>query len=188
LDIDRQFKEQLRTQADADRQTALELATGKPSKPLRIRTLMQKHRERTMQCLKLYLDSQNISMACQYHPKQFVMHCPVSCPNPGLTVLCAAHRKRRWTCCDTTQNDAAGCSRRYHCPPAFDLVYDKIMGKINECDQDMLRELDGQLIEARKQDWPAKKNHVKRERVTQIEDLIERDRKTAKRIEDLKFV
>jgi len=191
LDIDRQFKEQLRTQADADRQIALELATGKPSKPLPIRTLMQKHRERTVQCrkcLKLYLDSQNISMACQYHPKQFVMHCPASCPNPGLTVLCAAHRKRRWTCCDATKNDAAGCSRRYHCPPASDLVYDKIMGKINERDQDMLRDLDGQLIEARKQDWPAKKNHVKRERVFQIEDLIEKDRKTAKRIDDLKFV
>lgn len=190
--IDRQFKEQLKTKAEQDKQAA-DLASnlGKPLKNLPIRTLMQKHRERTVQCkmcLKYYLESQNNSILCHYHPKQYIMECPATCPNPGLTVLCAAHRKMRWTCCDATKHDAGGCARRYHCPPEVDPVYDKIMAKVNERDEDIVGSLDEQVAEARKHDWTTKKNNAKSKMIFQIEDSIQKDRATAQRFKDLKFV
>ena len=192
LDIDRQFKEQLRTQAEQERDSMAAMnQIGKPIQNLPIRTFMQKHRERTVQCkkcLKFYLESQNNSMVCQYHPKSYVMECPSTCPNPGLTVVCAAHRKMRWTCCDATKHDAGGCARRYHCPPDSDPLYDKIMAKVNVRDQEYLTALDEQVNEARKHDWPAKKNTAKREMVFKIEDNIQKDRSTAERYNDLKFV
>jgi hypothetical protein len=192
LDIDRQFKEQLRTKAEQDKHAA-ELAAniGKPKRDQPIRTHMQKHRERTVQCrkcLRFYLESQNQSTVCQYHPKQYIMECPSTCPAPGLTVVCAAHRKMRWTCCDATKHDAGGCARRYHFPPESDPVYDKIMAKVNERDQEFLDALDAQVEEARKHDWPAKKHMAKRNMVFQIEDTIGKDRAAAERYKDLKFV
>lgn len=192
LDIDRQFKEQLRTKAEQDKLAAdLAANMGKAPKDLPTRTHMQKHRERTVQCkmcLRYYLESQNNSMICQYHPKTYIMECPSSCPNPGLTVVCAAHRKMRWTCCDATKHDAGGCARRYHCPPDSDPVYDKIMAKINVRDEEYLQALDEQVAEARKHDWVAKKNHAKRSMIFHIEDSIQEDRGKAQRYKDLKFV
>lgn len=192
LEIDRQFKEQLRTKAEQDKLAADKAANmGKAPKDLPTRTHMQKHRERTVQCkkcLRFYLESQNNSMICQYHPKTYIMECPSTCPSPGLTVVCAAHRKMRWTCCDATKHDAGGCARRYHCPPDSDPIYDKIMAKINVRDEEYLQDLDAQVAEARRHDWVGKKNHAKRNMVFHIEDTIKEDRGKAERYKDLKFV
>jgi hypothetical protein len=182
LDIDRQFREQLGNGAKSG---GPELAA--PA----IQTIMQKHRERPMQCkscFKCYLEAQNTSISCQFHPKQFILECPRTCPNPGLTDLCVAHRKRRWTCCDAVRQDATGCSRRYHTPPDSDPVYDRIMEKINERDRDMLLELDSQWDEAQAQDWVGRANNAKRGQVFDIEDSLAKARATADRFKDLKFV
>lgn len=185
LDIDRQFRKQLMLEQKHGEDDAAAVRRDEP------RTLMQKHRERTIQCRfcrKFYLESQNTSVLCQYHPKQFVMECPASCPNPGLTVLCASHRLRRWTCCDATKHDAPGCSRRYHCPLASDPVYDKVMQKVNERDAETLKDLDARVDEARAQNWPLQRTLAKRTRVFQIEDKITHDRATAERYHDIKFI
>lgn len=190
--IDRQFKEQLKTKAEQEKAAKDHAAgLGKPLSNPPPRTYMQKHRERSVQCkkcLRFYLESQNNSTLCQYHPKPYIMECPSTCPNPGLTVVCAAHRKMRWTCCDATKHDAGGCARRFHCPPEVDPLYEKIMTKINERDEDIVGSLDEQVAEARKYDWTTKKNQAKSKMVFQIEDSIRKDRDTANRFKDLKFV
>jgi len=185
LDIDRQFKEQLQTQKERDR---VKLQSGGHHDS---RSLMQKHTERTIQCrncLKYYLESQNTSVVCEFHPKQFVMECPSTCSSPGLTAMCSAHRKLRWTCCDSTNNSAIGCCRRYHQPPPSDPVYDKIMDKIIDRDADAVSKLDTELVEARKNDWHAQLNHAKRTQIFKIEDVLHKERETAGRYANLKFV
>jgi len=91
LDLDRQFKEQLKS-------SQTPAANNEKNKPKKIQTLMQRHRERSVQCkncMKLYIESQNTSIICEYHPKSYTLACPKTCPNPGLTALCSAHRMRR---------------------------------------------------------------------------------------------
>jgi len=96
LDIDRQFKEQLKLSNSKPSPTKELQASGKGKGT--IHTLMERHKERTIQCkhcLKLYIESQNTSISCEYHPKSFILACPKYCPNPGLTAVCSAHRMRR---------------------------------------------------------------------------------------------
>jgi hypothetical protein len=97
LDLDRQFKEQLKTknQRAASKSDSNANANDKRK---HFQTMMQKHRERTIQCKncsQLFIESQNTSIACAFHSKTFTLACPKSCPNPGLTQLCSAHRMRR---------------------------------------------------------------------------------------------
>ena len=186
LELDRQFKEQLKTATAAKKQEE-----KGSSKVKSFQTLMHKHRERTIQCkscLKYYIESQNNSLVCDFHPKQFILACPGNCPNPGLTTLCASHRMRRWTCCNSVRQEGLGCSRRCHQPPDSDPVYDKIMTSINERDRDFIIKLDEKVKEAREQDFPAQLNMAKKTKIFEMEDKITEGRNTAERYRTLKFV
>lgn len=188
MDIDRQFKQQLETnrakrlKAENVEKTAVEV-TAAP-------TLMERHRERAVECVnckQLYLESQNTSMSCQYHPMKFTSECPKTCPNPGLTALCISHRKKRWPCCDKGQENISGCARRYHIPIDSDPVYDKIMTRVIERDDDQLNELDEKLDEIRKEEWPQKAQEMKRAKVFKVEDELIAERKIAEKAKDLKY-
>jgi hypothetical protein len=102
MDIDRQFKEQLKSSKQKRPETNLKEKIGNHVKGFsHSQTIMQKHSERPVECAncsKFYLESQNTSIICEYHPKPFILSCPKTCSNPGLTALCAAHRMRRCFC------------------------------------------------------------------------------------------
>jgi iron uptake system EfeUOB component EfeO/EfeM len=67
-------------------------------------------------------------------------------------------------------------------------VYDKIMDKIIDRDADAVSKLDTELVEARKNDWHAQLNHAKRTQIFKIEDVLHKERETAGRYANLKFV
>jgi hypothetical protein len=206
MDIDRQFKAQLITNREkrlnAENVKANEAnsnsnsngsGAGKSALSAEVTqapTLMERHRARAVECKNchnLYLESQNTSMACQYHPRKFTSECPKTCPNPGLTALCIAHRKKRWPCCDRGQENISGCARRYHIPTDSDPIYDKIMAKVVERDEDQLNELDEKLDEIRKSNWPVKAQEMKRQQVFNVEDELVGLRKIADKAKDLKY-
>lgn len=189
MDIDRQFKSQLQTNRAkrlnaANVKSKDEEVTAEP-------TLMERHRERAVeckQCKQMYLESQNTSMSCQFHPMKYTSECPKTCPNPGLTALCISHRKKRWPCCDKGQESISGCARRYHLPVDSDPVYDKIMSRVVQRDDDQLNELDEKLEEIRKADWPQKAQEIKRSQVFAVEDTLREHRKIAEKAKDLKYI
>ncbi len=185
LAIDRQYKEQL------IKKKAEPTPSFSQKQDSEIVPLLQKHKERLVQCklcTKFYLESQNHSMACIYHPFTFVTGCPSTCPNPGLSPLCIAHRTRRWKCCESTNPDMIGCSRRFHLQSGEDPIYDKIMDKINIRDGDMLSNIDKRYESAMEAKFPEKLQEKKREIINKIEDVLQDQRDTAARHKDIKWV
>lgn len=153
-------------------------------------TIIEKHKQRTVQCKKcllFYIECQNNSISCEYHAGQYSIECPRSCPNPGLTKQCQTHRKRRWTCCDKTKEQIPGCSRMYHVPVDSDPTYDLIMHKLNERDEDFLNWVTGRSQEADIMNWPRKAFELNRVQINTIEEEIEKDKETAGRYESIKF-
>jgi hypothetical protein len=183
VDLERMFKEQLVT--EKEKQTSADKGHM---------LTMQRHRERPVccsNCKLFYLEAQNHSMVCRYHSGKYSMECPRTCQNPGLTPLCVSHRRRRWTCCDSSQQRAEGCSRRYHIPADSDPVYDKIMEKINERDATMISTLDTELKALQRDhtdDWVKVRNETMRSQVIPIEDSLAELRVTVNKYHNLKFV
>lgn len=179
LDIDRQFRNQLiKSKEDS---TVREKGTG---------TLMRKNRERSVQChlcRLFYLEAQNNALSCVFHPEKYSLGCPKTCPNPGLSALCISHRMRRWKCCDSTRENAPGCSRRHHIPVASDPIYDKIMMKINERDAEYMQDIDKKHALAMKEDWPGKLVQTRVDQVKAVEDKIHEAREIVERFNHLKF-
>lgn len=56
------------------------------------------------------------------------------------------YRIRRWKCCDATNQGAIGCCQKYHTPPEADVVYDKILSKMNAKDEEEALDLNERLI------------------------------------------
>lgn len=86
---------------------------------------------------------------------------------------------RRWGCCDATPIDAAGCCLRSHLPPENDPIYDKVMRKIEERDEEENDLLNENLEIARIANHPFELQKIKQKQVTVAEDLIAKDRAIA---------
>lgn len=179
--LQRQFKQQLETKPESN----------SPKQHYQASTIMQMHRERTVQCkrcIQFYLESQNNSFSCSFHPGIFTFCCPKYCKNPGLTMKCVAHKRKRWTCCDSSHENIQGCSRRYHCPKDVDPIYESLMQRLDERDAELIEGLDSRLEQAKADDWILKEQMVKREQLRFIEGQIESDREKARAYDKLKFV
>ena len=190
LDIDRQFKQQLVNKKSSNYSQSGNNELDSRSNPL-YPTLMSRVRERPVQCQHcfiFYIASQTHSLACAYHPAEYKMQCPASCPHPGLTPKCSAHRMRRYGCCNQTSARAPGCSRRHHIPSSSDPVYDLIMEKINKRDEEFLLKLDTEVEIARQEEWPRRAKEVKRSQLLELEDELDAAREVAARYKDLKFI
>jgi hypothetical protein len=194
LDLERQFKQQLQTdkerERERDRQREQQQQGGGGGGVGEVVTAIQRHRDRAVECQlchSFYLESQNTSLACYYHSGSFSIACPKSCTNPGISPVCIAHRKRRWTCCDSGDPKATGCARKYHVPVASDPVYDAVMEKIVARDEAMVEELNGKLAVASEEGWVRKARELKRGQVAKIEKEIGTARATAERYRNLKF-
>jgi hypothetical protein len=179
MDIERQFKDQLlknKQEKNNDVSTF---------------TAMRLHGNRVVQCSvckQFYLEAQNMSTACYFHSGDFKISCPRSCKSPGLSSVCIAHKKMRWTCCDSGDHNALGCARRHHIPNAVDPVYEEVMKKINERDRAEVEELDAKLEVAHVANWEAKAFEINRKQLVAIEDEIGTGREIAARYKSLKIV
>lgn len=187
LDIERKYKKQLQTESEKIEQEKIEKEEKKSED---IVTAIQKHRDRAVECKfchLFYLESQNTSISCYYHFGTFSIACPKSCTNPGLSPVCIAHRKRRWTCCDSGDHNAIGCARKYHVPVDSDPIYDDVMNLIIQRDIGIVNELNEKLQKADDEEWIKKARDLKRGQVASIEKEIHIARSTAERFHNLKF-
>jgi hypothetical protein len=176
IDIDRKFKQQLNPSTRSPDPSSVAIPT--PLQNLKSRPIQCKL------CSTLYLESQNTSIACNYHSDVFGLFCPRSCSNPGLSPVCSAHRIRRWKCCDATKADAVGCSRRYHCPPDIDPVHEKIMNLVKEREHTYSHRVDDQLQLARKNNWQGQLHAVRQDQVYVMEENIKISREKIARFQD----
>ncbi|RYG63733.1 hypothetical protein EON64_15335 [archaeon] len=154
-------------------------------------TLMQRVRERVVCCVTcktFYLGGQNHPLACTYHPQRYTLSCPATCPNPGLTAQCPVHRKKRWLCCKQTSESAGGCCRRYHSPPDTDAKYDSILQEMYKVDMTVQDEINERYVELKQKDFVGQIDVTRRERLREVEEDIDKDRQTAERYKQLKFV
>lgn len=189
IDLDRQFKDQLQ---------------GMPSKKISDNkgnmaksryeigglSTIQKHNERVVQCKKcrlFYLDAQNTAISCEYHSGKFQLECPRTCPNPGLTRECNAHRRRRWTCCDGTKENLPGCSRMYHVAVDRDPTYERVMDRINERDEELVQNVEERADNAAQMNWPRKAYEANRVQIVELEEDLEKGRDAAGRYKDIKW-
>lgn len=193
MDIDRKYKEQLKNE---NRQIAPTTAKSPYISPVKKTndtsnyTVMQRHRERSNQCKtcrNFYLESQNNSFACSFHPNPYGVFCPKMCPNPGFTPVCASHRIRRWRCCDATREGASGCSRMYHMPPDSDPIYDKVMAKVEVRDEEWIGDLDERLEIARAEKYPDILQKTLATQVIRTEEEVGKVRRVAERYHQLKW-
>lgn len=203
MDIQRQFRVQLGPRENVKRAAARHLSSKLDSEAVSAvlssgtgplagseETPMQRHREHPVQCSvcrSLYLDSQNQSLSCAYHPGVLAMDCPSTCPAPGMTALCQSHRIRRWKCCDSIKADSLGCARRNHIAAPVDALYEKVMSSVRQRDQDVINGLDDKLDAARIQNWPLQMMKVKRGQVSTIEESISNTREKGNRFYNLKY-
>lgn len=177
LDIDRQFKQQLQKKQSEEKEQPFA-------------TAMQMHKDRLIECSRChlrYLDSQNSSMSCHYHSGEFKIACPRHCKDPGHSSVCIAHKKRRWTCCDSGNANVDGCSRKYHVPQDSDPVYDEVMRKLNERDGDMINSLNEKLAKAKENDWVNKSLSLTRKGVASTEEVVADGREKLERYKDMIF-
>jgi hypothetical protein len=175
LDIERQFKQQLTKEAVHEEDGHV--------------TALQKHKDRSVeckQCHNFYLESQNTSISCHYHSGTFSVACPKSCTNPGLSAVCIAHKKRRWTCCDSGDQKIIGCARRYHVPVDSDPIYDAVMAKVVERDSEVVNDLESKLAVANDEKWVRRALDMKRKQVADVEKELQAARDTAERFKTLR--
>jgi len=89
---------------------------------------------RCQNCGMQYMEAQNNSEACRYHPGEYIIQCPESCPHHGKQPVhsCMIHYRYRWSCCDATEDEPFmknGCQSRFHRPPEVDEKTSKLVAQ-----------------------------------------------------------
>jgi len=105
----------------------------KASPSRKAKRLMEIHNNRFVKCTNCkaeFMESTNHAKACQYHPGEFKIGCPSTCPHSsktgGVKLACAVHYRKHWTCCDKIEAKPfgnAGCSLRWHVAESPDPTY-----------------------------------------------------------------
>ena len=162
LDLKRLYPE---TRDELERREYGVTKNGCPKVPEVKKTILQRHKTRPIQCRyckEFYMEEHNHGCACAYHPGEYRVSCPKSCPgfsDPKMvTTKCMSHRCRRWTCCDVREEGVFGrngCEIRAHMPPPDgDPDYTAKVKEINAKDKAVLDNLDKELEAVRGQ------NHI----------------------------
>lgn len=152
-------------------------------------TMMKSHRERIVQCTNCnahYLESQNNSLMCSFHPGVFTVSCPSTCTNPGRTRQCVAHKRRRWSCCGGTDPENP-CAKRHHTPAARDPKYEQILRDITERDKHELAALNEKLDHVKKMNWPQQAYALNRSQLMEVEKVVQADRTIVAKFDSLRL-
>ena len=158
------------------------------------RSLLKTHQNRKAKCLhccKLYSEVQNHSEACEFHPGQFSVMCPRSCPFRGKkadTVKCIAHYKRRWSCCDSVQESEfgiGGCSKRWHVARPDDKGYKALLEYETARDDKITGEL---RIAMKDHDTALRKNRkLGMDRMNDAIKFLEKERNIVEKYKNLQW-
>ena len=105
-----------------------------------------------------------------------------------MTMKCVAHKRKRWTCCDSGNERIRGCARRYHVPKDEDPVYSALMRRINQRDKEELDDVDERLGRAIAGDWINKEREIKTKQVHAVLDEMDKERAKVVAYDKLKFV
>jgi hypothetical protein len=115
-----------------------EIPNRLPVSRTKLASVVKRRRIQCRNCRMDYIEEQNHNVACPYHSGSFEMLCPKSCSsrNGGpVTAKCMAHRLRRWSCCDNTEEGMFGrngCCSRMHMPPREDPTLKKFMQDVQD--------------------------------------------------------
>jgi hypothetical protein len=196
LDIRRLYPE---TRDELERKEYGVTKNGGDDVPKVKKTLLQKHKARPIccrYCKEFYIEAHNNNVACAYHPGEYKLSCPKTCPgfsDPKMvTTKCMSHRCKRWTCCDVREEGTFGrngCQMRCHMPPAEgDPDYIERVRNINEMDAEVITKLDGELEKVRATNHVLEAFKIKSDQLKEIHDNLKEERKVVARYEKLKFV
>mmetsp|Transcript_12691 Transcript_12691/g.23172 ORF Transcript_12691/g.23172 Transcript_12691/m.23172 type:complete len:801 (+) Transcript_12691:175-2577(+) len=196
LDLKRLYPE---TRDELERREYGVTKNGKDKVPTVRKTILQKHKARPIQCRycqEFYVEEHNNNVACAYHPGEYRVSCPKTCPgfsDPKMvTTKCMSHRCKRWTCCDVRDEGVFGrngCEMRAHMPPPMgDPDYSEKVRKINAADKKVIDRLDSELEAVRGQNHILEAFKIKSDQLKEIADDLIEERKVVKRYEKLKFV
>jgi len=162
-----------------------------PKKPTVPKTMLQRHIARPVKCrhcASFYLEAQNHSLACAFHPGEYKAACPASCP--GLTPKCSAHRSKRWSCCDVRELGkfgSTGCRQRFHLPVDQDPVYlDAVEAKTGTLGKAMA-EADKKLEVINRDDVRDVARKTKLNQIKEIAVLVDSEREVVKRADQYGF-
>ncbi|GMH74188.1 hypothetical protein TL16_g06397 [Triparma laevis f. inornata] len=196
LDLKRLYPE---TRDELERREYGVTKNGKDKVPTVRKTILQKHKARPIHCRycqEFYIEEHNNNVACAYHPGEYRVSCPKTCPgfsDPKMvTTKCMSHRCKRWTCCDVREEGLFGrngCEMRSHMPPPNgDPDYSEKVRVINKADKEVLDKLDLDLEAVRGQNHILEAFKIKSDQLKEISDSLIEERKVVKRYEKLKFV
>ena len=196
LDLRRLYPE---TRDDLERRENVTSKYGGDKLPVVRKTILQTHKMKSIECRycqEFYLESQNHDSACAYHPGEYRVSCPKSCPGAAdskmVTTKCMSHRFKRWTCCDVREEGSFGrngCRFRFHMPPSGgDKDYRETVRVIEEKDGVILSELDENLDKVRSQNHVLEAFKIKSDQLKEIHDGLIEERKVVEKYAKLKFV
>jgi len=163
----------------------------KKRKPVIPKTLHQRHVARPVKCRHcsvFFLEGQNHATACAYHPGEYKAACPQWCP--GLTPKCAAHRSKRWTCCDVRELGkfgSTGCRQRFHMGVESDPSYASAVAEKEKYFSEAIAEAEAKMQVITQQDMKDLARKVKMEQLGEIAETVEKDRAIAKRADLFNF-
>lgn len=87
-------------------------------------------------CGLRFTEAHNRAEACTYHPGEYKLSCPRSCPAFSdarrMTTQCMGHRAKRWSCCDARSRGTLGCQTRFHTAPSTEPLYGDVARRLTD--------------------------------------------------------
>lgn len=139
-----------------DDSEAVDLMVDDETKRSPLKPHLEDLQHRPIQCTTcgvFYTEAHNHADACVFHPGQYRLSCPRSCPGyydvRKRTTACMAHRAKRWSCCDQRSQGevgrSSGCRRRFHMAPPREPRYGDIAKKLTNKYKASLVSMDASL-------------------------------------------
>jgi len=171
----------------AQRLTAESLRSG-------FQTAVRKHANRSVQCKhckEKFTEQGNHSRACAFHPGVYAVACPKTCTrNSGraggaVDSRCAAHYRRRWSCCDQTKSvpfGKDGCRARWHIAVPVDKDYVEMVSRVEAAVR--AREERGRQLDAVVESWKGRARSRNFDKLQRTREHLEREREIVGEYED----
>ena len=182
IGVDRKEDARLRLAAERKRLPELEVPPRLPFP----KTHAQRLRSRVIvckQCGSSYTEAHNRPDICTYHPGEYRLSCPRSCPafldKSKMTNSCMAHRRNRWSCCDKPQRGdkgSTGCQRRFHAAPDAAPEYANVAKQLTDEYGQQSAALDVQLKKISENDVMRQATAINKDQLDVIGNAMDKER------------
>lgn len=160
------------------------------------KTFNERLRERAIICRtcgQSYTEGHNSALSCGYHPGAWRTACPISCPAhkdvTKITAKCMAHRRKRWSCCDSiseSSGNGTGCKYRYHRPPEKEPRYGDVATKLLEAVRFAESTIDQDIRDARENSTVRHAMKLNRDQLSLAADKQAKERKIVSKFNEMK--